>query len=284
MEGWPIPIWGFVETFVGLTAIIIARYFLIVWPIHWALWQRTPSPNRKRVARRLSKREPTRATIRNEIHLSLISSVIYALPAAIVLEMWKAGGTAIYDGVPDGLGAWLWIPASAALYLFAQDSWFYLTHRIMHHPKLFKHTHAGHHRSVQPTPWASFSFDPIEAASSAWLLPVMALFIPIHWVTALVILMLMTVNAVFNHAGWEVYPKRWVEGWWGRHVITASHHNLHHTKFTGNYGLYFRFWDKVCGTDRGLVTQPVLAKSAKTPSLKVSTSEAPISEAPISEA
>ncbi len=248
MEGWPIPFWGFVETFTGLSAIIIARYFLIVAPVHWALWKRQP-----RKAVRLSRREPTRATIANEIRLSVISAFIYALPAAIVLEMWKVGGTAIYGGLPQGPAEWLWLPASAAIYLFAQDTWFYFSHRVMHHPKLFKHTHAGHHRSVQPTPWASFSFDPVEAASMAWLLPVMALFVPIHWATALVILMLMTVNAVFNHAGWEVYPKRWIEGWLGRHIITASHHNLHHTKFTGNYGLYFRFWDKVCGTDRGLV-------------------------------
>lgn len=248
MEGWPIPVWGFVATFAGLSAIIIARYVLIVAPIHWALWMREPKK-----ARRLSKRNPTRATITNEIRLSVISSFIYAFPAAIILEMWKAGGTAIYDGVPDGLLAWLWVPLSAAIYLFAQDTWFYFTHRLMHRPTLFKHTHAGHHRSVQPTPWASFSFDPIEAASMAWLLPVMALFVPIHWATALFILMLMTINAVFNHAGWEIYPKRWIDGWWGRHIITASHHNLHHTKFTGNYGLYFRFWDKVMGTDRGLV-------------------------------
>jgi sterol desaturase/sphingolipid hydroxylase (fatty acid hydroxylase superfamily) len=248
MQGWPIPLWGFVETFFGLSAIIIARYFIIVAPIHWALWRRQP-----RKARRLSKRNPTRATITNEIQLSTLSAFIYALPAAIVLEMWKAGGTAIYGGLPTSLMDVLWLPISAALYLFAQDTWFYFTHRLMHHPKLFKHTHAGHHRSVQPTPWASFSFDPIEAASMAWLLPVMALFVPIHWMTALVILMLMTVNAVFNHAGWEVYPKRWIEGGFGRHIITASHHNLHHTKFRGNYGLYFRFWDKVMGTDRGLV-------------------------------
>ena len=123
----------------------------------------------------------------------------------------------------------------------------------MHHRKLFKHTHAGHHKSVQPTPWASFSFDPIEAVSSAWLLPVIALIIPLHVGMALFILMLMTINAVFNHAGWEVYPERWIKGWWGRHIITASHHNLHHTQFKGNYGLYFRFWDKVCKTDHGLV-------------------------------
>ena len=182
-----------------------------------------------------------------------IRDSIYAAPAAIVLEMWKAGGTAMYAGLPQGLGGWGWVLASAFIYLFAQDTWFYFTHRVMHHRKLFKWTHEGHHRSVQPTPWASFSFDAIEAVSAAWLLPVMALFIPIHVGTALALLMIMTINAVFNHAGWEVYPDKWVKGWWGRHIITASHHNLHHTKFKGNYGLYFRFWDKVCGTDEGLV-------------------------------
>ena len=248
MEGWPIPLGQTLVTYLSFTAIIIGRYFLIVWPIHWALWKRTPKS-----ARRLSKREPTRETIRHEIWLSTLSAFIYALPAAIVLDMWKAGGTAMYAGLPEGVGGWLWVLASAAIYLAAQDTWFYWTHRLMHHRKLFSWTHAGHHKSVQPTPWASFSFDPIEAVSSAWLLPVMALFIPIHVGVALALLMVMTINAVFNHAGWEVYPQSWVRGFWGRHVITASHHNLHHTKFKGNYGLYFRFWDKVCGTDTGLV-------------------------------
>ncbi|WP_427454561.1 sterol desaturase family protein [Litorimonas sp. WD9-15] len=244
----PIPLSGTVITYLGFTAIIIARYFAIVWPIHFTLWKRAPKK-----ARRLSKREPTRETIRNEIYLSTISAFIYALPAAIVVEIWKAGGSAMYSGMPEGVLGWLWLPVSGLIYLFVQDTWFYFTHRVMHHRKLFQHTHAGHHRSVQPTPWASFSFDPIEAVSSAWLLPVLALILPIHVGMALLILMLMTINSVFNHAGWEVYPDRWIKGWWGRHIITASHHNLHHTKFKGNYGLYFRFWDKVCGTDRGLV-------------------------------
>jgi len=165
MEGWPIPMGQTLVTYLAFTAIIIGRYFLIVWPIHWALWKR---PAEKVKARRLSKREPTAATIRNEIKLSNISAFIYAAPAAIVLEMWKAGGTAMYAGLPQGIGGWGWVLASAFIYLFAQDTWFYFTHRIMHHRKLFKWTHEGHHRSVQPTPWASFSFDAIEAVSAAW--------------------------------------------------------------------------------------------------------------------
>ena len=27
---------------------------------------------------------------------------------------------------------------------------------------------------------------------------------------------------------------------------------LHHEKYRCNYGLYFRHWDRLCGTDRGL--------------------------------
>ena len=245
-----IPLVQTLLTYIGFTAIIIMRYFAIVWPIHHMLWARDPS---KVKARRLSKREPTRETIKNEIKLSTLSAFIYALPAAIVLEMWKAGGTALYAGPIEGVSGWAYAAVSAFVFLFVQDTWFYWTHRVMHHRKLFSWTHAGHHKSVQPTPWASFSFDPIEAISSAWLLPVLALFLPLHVGVALALLMVMTINAVFNHAGWEVYPDKWVKGWFGKVFITAAHHNLHHTKFKGNYGLYFRFWDYVTGTDKGQV-------------------------------
>jgi len=250
MQGWPIPLYQTLITYIAFVIIIIGRYFLIVAPIHWMLWMR-PSDQVK--ARRLSKRNPSAKTIRHEIYLSTLSAFIYAAPAAIVIEIWKAGGSALYSGPVTSVAAWGYIAFSAGLYLFVQDTYFYWTHRIMHHKHLFSWTHAGHHKSVQPTPWASFSFDPVEALISAWLLPVMALFIPLHVGTALALLMIMTINAVFNHAGWEVYPDRWVKGWFGRVMITAAHHNLHHTKFAGNYGLYFRFWDRLMGTDRGQV-------------------------------
>ena len=112
----PIPLWQSLATYLSFTAIIIGRYFAIVWPIHWALWKRTP----KR-ARRLSKREPTRETIRNEIKLSTISAFIYALPAALVIEVWKAGGSALYMSMPADIWGWLYLPLSGLIYLFVQD-------------------------------------------------------------------------------------------------------------------------------------------------------------------
>jgi sterol desaturase/sphingolipid hydroxylase (fatty acid hydroxylase superfamily) len=52
--------------------------------------------------------------------------------------------------------------------------------------------------------------------------------------------------------GFEIFPKTWVNGWFGRHVITASHHDVHHSRYNSNYGLYFRFWDQLFKTDAGL--------------------------------
>lgn len=250
--------WG---TYFALVAIIMLRYVLIAGMMHYLLWMRSEDKVR---ARKLSKFAPTRKIIRHEMTLSLISSFIYAAPGAVLIQMWNAGGTALYSGPITSIAGWAYAFLSAGIYLFAHDTYFYWTHRAMHHPKLYRATHAGHHKSKQPTPWASFSFDPLEAAISAWFLPALALVIPIHVGVVLVLLTIMTMNAVFNHAGWEIYPARWMRGWFGRVMITATHHNLHHTRFTGNYGLYFRFWDKVMGTDRrhDAVSNPVSAHGA----------------------
>ncbi|NBW42885.1 MAG: hypothetical protein EBR29_03555, partial [Sphingobacteriia bacterium] len=35
---------------------------------------------------------------------------------------------------------------------------------------------------------------------------------------------------------------------WGSWVNTSRHHNLHHARFQGNYGLYFLIWDRWMGT------------------------------------
>ena len=164
--------------FLGLTAaltgIIAARYLVVSGLAFWLLWQRG---GEKLAARRLNRERPMRRVIMQEIQLSLLSSVAYAAPAAIVLQAWLNGGTRIYTGWTAYGGA-PYLLISAAAYLVLQDSYYYWAHRMMHGPGLFKWMHAGHHRSRQPTPFASFAFDPAEALLTAWLLPVLVFLIP----------------------------------------------------------------------------------------------------------
>ena len=242
----------FVRTYLLLTGIIWVRYFIVAGLFFYLLWGR---PEHKVRARRLSTRPPQADVVRHEIRMSLVSSMIYAVPGAIVMEAFKTGHTAIYTEVSHPAG-WLLLPVSILAYLFIHDTWFYWSHRAMHLPALFKPTHLTHHRSRQPTPWAAFSFHPWEAIASAWILPVCAYFIPIHAGAVFFMLIFMTVCSVVNHAGWEIFPRSLTDGLFGRVFISASHHNVHHRDYNANYGLYFRFWDKVMGTDKGL-TEPV---------------------------
>jgi len=189
--------------------------------------------------------------IRREIGWSLLSAAIYGLPAGVLAWGWQVHGwTRIYT---DILAFPLWYaPLSVLLYLAAHDTWFYWTHRAMHAPRAFRIAHAVHHASRPPTAWAAMSFHPVEALTGAVVIPALVLLIPIHVAALGLVLTIMTVMGVANHMGWEMFPRALVHGPVGRWLITASHHQRHHERYACNYGLYFRFWDRVCGTDRGL--------------------------------
>jgi len=188
--------------------------------------------------------------IRREIWWSTAAAVIYGAPAGAVLWLWASGqDTAIYTRPADH-PLW-WLAGAPLLYLFIHDGWFYWSHRLLHLPALYRRCHLVHHRSHPPTAWAAMSFHWTESISGAWLIPALALIIPIHIAGLGVVMTIMTLFGVTNHLGWEIWPRRWVYGPLGAWIITATHHDTHHRKNKGNYGLYFRFWDRLCGTDLG---------------------------------
>lgn len=192
--------------------------------------------------------------IRREIGWSVISAAIYALPAGIVAWGWQTHEwTLIYDGWGD-YPLW-YLPLAPLLYLFAHDTWFYWIHRLFHQPRWFGMAHAVHHASRPPTAWAAMSFHPIEALSGAVVIPALVFLVPIHFAMLGLVLAVMTIMGVTNHMGWEIFPRALVHSRLGSWLITASHHHRHHEQYRCNYGLYFRFWDRLCGTDRGL-SQP----------------------------
>ncbi len=224
----------------AMTAIVAVRYLAASGGFAWLT---------RRVRPGLYDRQSKQ--IRREIGWSLASAFIYGAPAGLVAWGWRQHGwTRIYEDVGD-FPLW-WLPASVLLYLLLHDCWFYWTHRLMHRPALFRIAHAVHHSSRPPTAWAAMSFHPVEAVTGAIVIPLLVLFIPIHYGALLAVLGIMTLMGVTNHMGWELFPDRLVRGAAGRWLITASHHHRHHQQYGCNYGLYFRIWDRLCGTDRGL--------------------------------
>lgn len=226
----------------AMIAIVAVRYLAVSGFFAWLTGRKRPG---------LYEGDRMHGQMRREIGWSLAAAAIYGAPAGLTLYAWKQlGWTAIYtDWNAHSL---LWVPLSILIYLFIHDSYFYWTHRAMHRPRLFRLMHAVHHDSRPPTAWAAMSFHPWESLSGAILIPALTFLIPIHVAALGVVMGVMTFFGVTNHMGWEIFPKRWLAGPFGAAMISASHHHRHHTDYRCNYGLYFRFWDRLCDTDRGL--------------------------------
>ena len=221
----------------AMTAIVAVRYAVTSGAFAWATRRVRPGLYRG-----------LEGQIRREVGWSMASAAIYGFPAGVVAWGWQEHGwTRIYTD-PASYPLW-YLPVSLLLYLLAHDTWFYWTHRWFHRPSLFRVAHAVHHASRPPTAWAAMSFHPWEALSGAVVIPALVFLIPIHVGVLGLVLAIMTLMGVTNHMGWELFPKRLAHSGW---LITASHHQRHHDEYRCNYGLYFRFWDKLCGTDRGV--------------------------------
>ncbi|MEP2735346.1 MAG: sterol desaturase family protein [Erythrobacter sp.] len=224
----------------AMTLIVGVRYLITSGLFAWAT---------KRV--RPGLYDGMEPQIVREIRWSLASAAIYGAPAGIVAWGWQnRGWTRVYTEI----GAFpLWyLPLSIFAFLLAHDTWFYWTHRLMHRPKWFRAAHAVHHASKPPTAWTAMSFHPIEAITGAVVIPLLVFVIPIHVAMLGIVLTIMTIMGITNHMGWEMFPRALVHSRFGNWLITASHHEKHHEQYGCNYGLYFRFWDRLCGTDRGL--------------------------------
>lgn len=223
-----------------MTAIVGGRYLLTSGLFAWITHRARPT-----LYSGLGRQ------IRREIGWSLLSAGIYGVPAGIVAWGWQAHGwTRIYTDA-GAMPLW-WMLVSVFAFLLAHDTWFYWTHRWMHEPRVFRLAHAVHHASRPPTAWAAMSFHPIEAVTGAVVIPALVFVIPIHVAMLGLVLTIMTVMGITNHMGWEIFPQGLVRSRLGHWLITASHHHRHHENYRCNYGLYFRFWDHICKTDRGI--------------------------------
>lgn len=77
----------------------------------------------------------------------------------------------------------------------------------------------------------------------------MALFVPIYLPMLGALHGVGLANNVMSHLGYEFLPRGLLRVPGLRWINTSTFHNLHHTSFTGNYALMFRFWDRLLGTE-----------------------------------
>jgi sterol desaturase/sphingolipid hydroxylase (fatty acid hydroxylase superfamily) len=238
---WIVHSFGFY--WLAFFGIILVRYFLVAGGAYWLFY----SVLGKSIAQKSLRRSPPmNQSIYREIEMSVLSAVVFALGAAFVITEYDWGITLLYANLHQH-DLW-YFGVSFVAVLILQDAYFYFLHRLFHNPLLFKWIHGGHHRSGAPTPWTSFAFDLPEAFIQALFFVGVVLIIPLHFIVLISVLMTMTVWSVWNHLGYEIFPPAFRQHWLGRWLIGSTHHAIHHRQYTVHYGLYFTFWDKMCGT------------------------------------
>ena len=236
-------------SFLRLTTIFFVivwlRYLLVSSAFHLSIHRLFKTKMQQRI---LHQSGYSKGQMQKEIIWSTITSIIFGLAATLMVIVWQYGWTRLYF---DWRAYPLWyLPISLLAALFIHDTYYYWLHRWMHRSRsVYLTVHKVHHDSVITNAMTSFSFHPIESLFQAAIVPLIILILPMHISILLVMLVLMTVSGTINHVGAELYHSRPNTHWLWKWIIGATHHDLHHTKFNHNFGLYFTFWDRMMGTE-----------------------------------
>jgi len=213
-----------------------------------AIWLLVEVLFRRRLAgRRILDALRSPGQVRREIVYSLSTVAIFATNGALVWLLAANGTFEIYRDV--GARGWPYWCFSVALIIVAHDAYFYWTHRLLHVRRWFRAVHGRHHASLHPTPWAAYAFHPLEALVQAIFLPLFLLVIPMQIGAIAVFALHMIVRNTIGHCSHELFPWRWTSRGWLRWITPVSHHHYHHARNRGNFGLYFTWWDRMCGTE-----------------------------------
>src|SRR6185369_13606974 len=137
-----------------------------------------------------------------------ISIFIFGLVGVSIYFAVKSGYTLVYhDFAKYGYG---YLVFSFFLAVFMHDTYFYWLHRAMHSKKIYRFVHKVHHLSKNPTPWAAYSFHPIETVLEAGIFPILVSLVPFYPIVLISFTIWQIYFNVGGHLGYEIYPKRFL--------------------------------------------------------------------------
>lgn len=226
----------FVYSFFGLTTL---GYF-----IPSAIFHSMKELNQDKIIQK--KSFPQNKDILREIKLSLSTITIWSSINVITFDMIEKGYFNLFFDITEE--TFLYNVLSFFMCFFIHDTYFYWTHRLMHHRSVYKYTHKGHHLSITPTAWAALAFYPGEAVLQYIQFSLIPFTIRIHIGIFIFYLVLDIIINTAGHCGYEHVSEKISKNKYLKYLNTVKHHDDHHSKFNVNYGAFFNFWDRICGT------------------------------------
>jgi sterol desaturase/sphingolipid hydroxylase (fatty acid hydroxylase superfamily) len=166
------------------------------------------------------------------------------------LPIWTGYEVLLLWAWANGFGPWIdfvdhpiWLIAFGLVLPLVHEVHFFLIHRLIHLPLLYRMVHSVHHNSVNPSPWSSLSMHPVEHLLY-WSGTLIHLLLPSHPLLVLYHLQIGGTGAVVGHVGFDKIETS------GETAINthAYAHYLHHKYFEVNYADGALPLDKWTGT------------------------------------
>ena len=139
------------------------------------------------------------------------------------------------------------------------DFFHYLSHRLLHHPLLYKWIHKQHHYHTNPTCINTFYHNPMDLFLTIEVPMLISFYFNFYSFTSFqknIVLVYKTFIEISGHSGKQVYPNSsfplciWLPKFLGIQLYTEDH-SLHHSETNCNYSKRFSIWDRLFGTYKG---------------------------------
>ncbi|KIC25593.1 MULTISPECIES: sterol desaturase family protein [unclassified Leisingera] len=212
--------------------------------LHWWLYMRKGQGMQKKFDKRDLSRGNGTFTFKNQV----LDNIWWTLGSAITVATVYQWG--IYWLMANG-----WVPVVTfaeapvwcVVWMLFIPMWsglhFYWVHRLEHHPKLYKHVHAVHHRNVNTGPWSGISnhwYENLLYFTTYFI----HLIVPSHPLHLAFHAMFQQISPVLSHSGFERVIAKETEA----AKAGDFFHQLHHRYFECNYGTSEIPFDKWFGT------------------------------------
>ncbi|XP_051023231.1 fatty acid hydroxylase domain-containing protein 2-like [Acomys russatus] len=184
----------------------------------------------------LGKNEPVDPVkLRHVIRTVIFNQTVISLPMlAICYPFLKWRG----DPCSRELPTFHWVLLAMALFTLVDEILFYYSHRLLHHPTLYKKIHKKHHEWTAPIGVITMYAHPIELAASNMLsVMVGPLAMGSHLSSIIVWLCVALIVSTISHCGYHL-----------PFLPSPEFHDYHHLKFNQCYGT-LGVLDHLHGTD-----------------------------------
>jgi len=136
------------------------------------------------------------------------------------------------------LGSFQWFLFELVIYILVEEVGFYYCHRLMHHPRLYKHIHKVHHEWTASISMISMYVHPVEHVVSSILPVFLGPFVMgSHFANLLLWSCIAISSTQISHSGYHL-----------PFLPSPEAHDFHHLKFTNNFGV-LGVLDRLHGTD-----------------------------------